>query len=263
MNRNLMGSSSYVPESEKIRLFCFYYAGGSALFYSGWNSFLADDIGVYPYEVAGHGERAAEQQASSINEIAAEAAEAISRYNDKPVILFGHSMGGDIAYKTAYLLENVYKINLKGIFISGSVPSFADAGKYNHMLMSELDDEEFCRKLIEFGAIDKRIFRIKNFNELYLPVIRNDFDMTESFLHDKNEKLSCEIMVYGGDSDKIIPTFLLDGWKDFTNGGIKVKIMSGEHFFIRQHIEEICNDINLLASENGDKDNDKMGKQTL
>ena len=260
MNRNLVGGYSFVPENENLRLFCFYYAGGSASFYAGWNNFLADDIGVYPYEIAGHGERAGESQAKSINEIAAEAAEAISRYSDKPIILFGHSMGGDIAYKTAYLLENEYKISLKGLFISGSVPCFADAGKYNNIIMTELDDDEFCRDLIEFGAIDKRIFRIRNFNELYLPVIRNDFNLTESFVPDKGEKVNCDITIYGGESDRIIPSLLLGGWDDFTNGSIKVKIMNGEHFFVRQHIEDICNDINTLVSENGDKDNDKKDK---
>lgn len=238
-----------VPKNEKIRLFCFYYAGGTASFFSEWCSLLSDNIGIYPYELSGHGARFDEDIADSIEAAAEEAAEIISLLSDKPIILFGHSMGGCIAYKTSFLLYSNYNIQPKKIFISASVPNFSNSSKINGINMSKLNDDDFCKALISFDAIDSRIFRVKKFNEVYLPVIRSDFRNTEKFFPNPENKLDCDIQIYGGTEDKIIHSYMLDEWKSYTRGKVDIKLMNGKHFFVRQHIKEICSDIENVAEK--------------
>ncbi len=242
LNDRIFGFSK-VPETEKARLFCFSYAGGSASFYSDWSSFLHKNIGVYPYELAGHGGRAEESTLHTVESASKEAADTIKEFSDKPILLYGHSMGGIIAFQTSFELAEKYGTAAAGLFISASVPNYSQTSKMNGIKMSELNDEEFCDKLIEFEAIDKRIFRVKSFKEIYLPVIRSDFYMTENFIPTDNIKLDSDMFIYGGSGDKIISAQLLNEWKVHTNKKIQINVMSGGHFFVRQHKERICSDI--------------------
>lgn len=238
----------YVPENEKARLFCFHYAGGSASFFAGWNEMLPAQLGLYPYQLAGHGTRSDEPMPDSLEAAADEAAEYIKEHSEKPFILFGHSMGGVIAYLTALRLSDC-DISPERVIISAAAPDFRQLEHDTGIHMTGLDDEGFCRTLIEFGAIDKRIFRVRNFKELYLPVIRNDFRITEAYCSDPEQKVKCPISVYGGTEDIIARPEYLYKWKEFTEKDISVRMMSGEHFFIRQHLEEICSDISRAVSD--------------
>ncbi|MCM1231355.1 MAG: alpha/beta fold hydrolase [Ruminococcus flavefaciens] len=232
-----------IPDNETARLFCFHYAGGGASFFDGWDRFLPDDLGIYPYQLAGRGTRISEPVPDSLEDVAREAVRYIKELPQKPLLLAGHSMGAVIAYLTAYILLSEYGISAERLIVSASAPDFSELERVHSINMSSMSDDDFCNTLIKFGAVDSRIFRVKNFREIYLPVIRNDFRMTENFRADRNSRLDCGINVYGGADDLIVSPSSLSLWRYFTDGETTVRLMDGGHFFIRQHYEEICNDI--------------------
>lgn len=235
-----------VSENERIQLFCFHYAGGSALSYGSLSEFLPDYFSIYPYQLPSRGSRCYDRYPESIIEAACEAALAVRSECRGPFMIMGHSMGGMIGAVTASVLEREYGLIPERLFLTAAVPDFERSSKANGVLMTGLDDDEFCRCLMEFGAIDSRIFRIKRFREDYLPLIRSDFSIAEAF--SLRDRISVGISAYGGDSDRIVRPEDIEMWKEISDD-VSIKIMSGGHFFIKNNMEEICRDI-ASAAEN-------------
>lgn len=248
---NISRAFDYVSssENEKIKLFCFHYAGGSAFNYISLRNFLPDSIGIYPFQMPCRGQRSGESYPDSAETVAKEAAEAIRSVCNSPFVLLGHSMGGMIASITAQILQEEYRMIPLGLFATASVPDFGKTSRENMLIMSKLDDDEFCDKLIEFNAIDSRILKIRRFREDILPITRADFYMAENYHANSSVKLKCRINVYGGIDDKIVKPDQLSYWNDFTLYEINTKMFKGDHFFIKEHMPEICEDIICSVSE--------------
>lgn len=235
---------TFVSPKERVQLFCFHYAGGSALSYGWLSEYLPDWISIFPYQLPGRGGRIHDRYPESIIEAAHEASLAIKSELRCPFILMGHSMGGMIAAVTASVLEREHGLIPERLFLTAAVPDFEKSSKANGVLMTGLDDEGFCRCLIEFGAIDSRIFRIKSFREDYLPLIRSDFRIAEAYA--LRERISAGISAYAGSSDRIVRPEDIEMWKDISDD-VSIRIMSGGHFFTKEHMEEICRDIASFA----------------
>ena len=98
--------------------------------------------------------------------------------------------------------------------------------------------------LMEFGAIDERILKIKEFRTQFVPIIRADFAIIEKYKPDPLKKLDVPLAVYFGSEDRIVRKDNIILWRDYTSGEVTVKKCSGGHFFINNCAEEICSDIN-------------------
>ena len=230
--------------NERIRLFCFHYAGGNASFYADWHKYLSSDIGVYPVQLPGRGKRRGDEMYTSVEKASEIISSQILPYSDVPLIFTGHSMGGLIAFQTALMLQEKYGVDIKRLFITGS---YLDLGTDNIRDTNKLSDIEFCERLRSYGGIDDRILKIKQFYTIFLPVIKNDFLMTGKFEASKTSVLNCGISAYGGDHDILISAMRLDSWKSRSRYGADIRIMSGDHFFINQNKDIICKDISNFA----------------
>ncbi len=230
--------------SSDARLFCFHYAGGSPYAYAAWQKYIADEIDVFPFQMAGHCGRNCEKFSRSIEEAACEAAREISRFTDKRILFTGHSMGGVLAYYTAYLLKKDYGIAVEKLFITASLPNLGSYIRYEYGSSEKIDDDHFSKMLIEFGAVDTKITDARIFRERFLPLIRSDLGLIEKYHADPHNVIDSDIAVFCGDCDKIVGRSECSEWKRYTNGNVSIKEYSGDHFFIKEHIKEICASIN-------------------
>ena len=83
------------------RLVCFPHAGGSATFYFPLSRALAPSMEVLAVQYPGRQDRRAEPCIDSIDGLADEIVDALRPLTDRPMALFGHSMGAVLAYETA------------------------------------------------------------------------------------------------------------------------------------------------------------------
>lgn len=83
---------------------------------------------------------------------------------------------------------------------------------------------------------------------IFLPIIRNDFEVSEAYEHQQGIKLNVPITVFIGNEDTVSYSEAA-AWQDETNKKVNVLTYPGGHFFIFDHAAEICNDIlkNLIA----------------
>jgi len=94
-----------------LDLFCFPSAGCNAsVQFEGWNDRLPNFISVKAVQLPGRGSRASEPPVKNLQDLADKAAQAIrlKLTDNVPVALFGHGMGGILAYEVACRLKGKY-----------------------------------------------------------------------------------------------------------------------------------------------------------
>jgi medium-chain acyl-[acyl-carrier-protein] hydrolase len=109
--------------ADSVALVCVPYAGGSTAIFRSWPKSLPS-IDFYALGLPGREARLAAPPFTALDPLVASAVEALQPLAERPFALFGHSMGGLIAFETARrLLRNNAAVPVY-LFVSG-LPSAA------------------------------------------------------------------------------------------------------------------------------------------
>jgi medium-chain acyl-[acyl-carrier-protein] hydrolase len=218
--------------TEPLTLLCFSYAGGSAGFYARWRRVLPH-IRVIPVDIPGRG---GAQDASAlvtrdglIDYLLADYA----RWCVPPFALFGHSLGGRIAFEFQWVLEQTRGLKAVRLFVSGCLAPerFAEAMRIRER---DLSDSTLLRVLAELGGTPPELMANPALIDAVLPMIRADFQLAIDLSKSAVTPVSMPIDLLLGSRDKV--TSLFDdypGWTRHTSHGCQVSVIDGDHFFIR------------------------------
>ncbi|MBE7122183.1 thioesterase II family protein [Bacillus cereus] len=227
---------------KKIKLFCLPYAGGSASVYYKWKKYLHPQIDLYPLELAGRDRRFVEPLYASWNDALEDVSGFVKeRLDDSPVALFGYSMGSVLAFELAHQIKEWTGQDPQHLFVA------ARAAPHNpqiRKLIHHLPDQKFLEEIIKIGGISEKIVESKELLHMFIPILRADFKMIESYEYcAKETKLYCDISVLDGVADDISNEGLT-AWKVHTHGQTSVYKFIGGHFFIHNNINPIVDLIN-------------------
>ncbi len=219
---------------DKITLFCLPFAGGGASAYNTWMKRMQNMICVCPIQLPGREERIMEQLYKDMNKMLDDLEQAVLNVVKGSYALWGHSMGGKIAYELEKRMEN-RGYTAKYLFVSGSrVPHIPEPNPIYY-----LSDEAFKEKLGRFEGTPKEILENKELLDFFLPMLRADFTMDETYYTKEIQKLNCSIYGFGGIDDKEADEKAIKKWQEYTNQNFLYKIFQGNHFFIKEHEDEI------------------------
>lgn len=223
-------------------LFCLPYAGGSESIYAKWKKYLNFSINLEPIELSGRGKRFSESFYENLDEAVEDIFESIKyKIKNDEYAIYGHSMGGLLAYELYYKVHNENVTIPKHIFFSGYKPPSVPR---NENQIHLLPDMEFIKEVIELGGTPQEVIENKELIQLYTPILRNDFKMIEEYVYnEKKEKIQCDITILNGKEEDITLEEIL-AWKKHGDKGFKVYNFAGDHFFINNNIENIVNIIN-------------------
>ncbi|MCG8411293.1 MAG: thioesterase domain-containing protein [Bacteroidales bacterium] len=230
---------------QKIKLFCFPYAGGSSLIFREWKNQLKDYIDLCPIELAGHGKRINEPLYSDLSEAIDDVLRIVvdELQDGSQYALYGHSLGSVISYYLNHKLQiNNYQLPLH-IFFSGRTAPHND--KKRTVKYHLLSTNEFCESVEKLGGMPKDFFSNIDLVNLYLPIVRNDFKLAETDLYPNISSLiNCDISVFLGKNDNYSPLPYCTGWEAHTNMTCSYYIFQGNHFFINDNFKKILRIIN-------------------
>lgn len=239
-------------KNKRKKLYLFPYAGGSSLSYLKWyNCFENYEIVTLDY--SGHGLRAKEPYCDTIQEVAMDVTGRIiysisdRNVNEVSIVLFGHSMGGIIAWHTACNLIEKYNIYPRVLCVSGcSVPSeFAGMNHYGIYAgdsQKHVDDHILVDTLLLNKRLDKKIVESENFENKIFPIIHHDYEMIAQYVNKKDTVLPIPIYVFTGEKDPLLPIEGAMKWKKITNREFKLFTFPGDHYYLEQNEvqHEIC-----------------------
>jgi medium-chain acyl-[acyl-carrier-protein] hydrolase len=218
--------------TEPLTLLCFSYAGGSTGFYARWRRVLPH-IRVIPVNIPGRG---GAQDASAlvtrdglIDYLLAHYA----RWCVPPFALFGHSLGGRIAFEFQWVLEQTRGLKAVRLFVSGCLAPerFAEAMRTRER---DLSDSTLLRVLAALGGTPRELMANPALMDAALPMIRADFQLAIDLSKSTVTPVSVPIDLLLGSRDKVTSLFEdYPGWTRHTSRGCQVSVIEGDHFFIR------------------------------
>jgi medium-chain acyl-[acyl-carrier-protein] hydrolase len=74
--------------------------------------------------------------------------------------------------------------------------------------------------------------------EIFIDVLRADFEAVDTYEYLPEPPLSCPITVYGGLEDEDVPMESCYAWQKHTALHCKVRMLAGDHFFVRNPTSE-------------------------
>ena len=222
----------------KLRLFCFSYAGGGASVFRLWHGALSPDVEVCAVQLPGREHRFSEPPITRTSELIPALGEAIAPLLDRPFVLFGHSLGALNAFCLARWLR---KRSDKGQVPRRLVVS-ARAAPHLPLLrppVHALPEARFIEELRYYDATPAAVLADAELRALFLPVLRADFALFESYTHEAEPPLDCPIVALAGRADHTVSEERIAAWHEHTTGPFTLHRIPGGHFFLNTSQAEL------------------------
>jgi medium-chain acyl-[acyl-carrier-protein] hydrolase len=212
-----------------VRLFCFHHAGGHAGVFRPWINTLAPLVEVCPVQLPGRLARVKETLHTDIATLMPELAPAISSRLDRPSILFGHSMGGLVAFELIRELRRRRLREPMALIVSAHrAPQLPNPNPRR----ADLPQGELIEMLRKIGGTPEEVLEHRELVDLLLPTIRGDFALCESYRYEHDAPLSCPIFALGGDRDPLVSPDEIRAWDVQTTSRMESQILPGGHVFL-------------------------------
>jgi medium-chain acyl-[acyl-carrier-protein] hydrolase len=225
-----------------LKLFCFPYAGGSAIMYAKFKKYLQKSIDIDPVELAGRGKRFEEPFYQSMEEAVNDVYEIIGdEFEQSHYALLGYSMGSWLAYGLYKKIVHNNRRRPEHLFLAAKEPPHV---KIDAKIVHKLDDENFMKEIFHMGGTSEKLLEDKELLDLFLPILRADYRITEMYKESSlKEKLNCPVTVFAGEDDDISINDI-KRWDEIANNDFSFYTFKGGHLFIQNNVENICDIIN-------------------
>jgi len=212
------------------RLYCFPFAGGAASTYRTWASTLPADVEVVFVQFPGRTPGSRDAPLTRMADLVDVACSAIDVDADLPYALFGHSMGAATAYEVTSRLERAGSHRPDHLFVSGR------RSPNDHRPSSpirDLPDAAFIDAMGErYGAIPDAIRNEPDVMAMFLPILRADVVVFETYARLSDHRVECPVSVFGGLDDTNPPPDALAGWSEVAANPVQVEVFAGDHFYL-------------------------------
>lgn len=232
-------SNNLLIDSTKEYLLFIPHAGGSGENFLPWFRYFPEKIGCRYILLPGRGKRLSEPAFSNMSALISAITPECLRLCDKPLSIFGHSMGALIAFELAKALQFNHVI-LKRLFISGCrAPHLSVPIKLSHLAPDEL-----YLQLEKLGGCHDFLKNNFKYFEYFYPILINDLALCESYHYEKGAKLKCPISIFWGMNDEMIAQEKIYLWKNESNFETVFHSFPGSHFYLNEYqdlvIKAIC-----------------------
>lgn len=214
----------------QVRLVCFPWCGAGASVYRRLALGLPQHIELLAVQLPGREERFGENRLLRMEQVIEHVIEDIVPFGDRPLVLFGHSMGALVAYKMALALKARIGREPDGLIVSGY--GAPDCKKPDATHWHAATDEAFIANLARLGGTPAAILEDRQMMRMLLPVLRADYEVLETCPDKADRLLSCPLLACAGDRDNAISGNAVEAWRRRSTGRSKIHWFSGGHFYL-------------------------------
>lgn len=212
----------------RVVLACIPFAGAGASFYRPWGHLAGNAFDVLPLQLPGHEERIAEPLIGDVQEAAIDLVGQLGDLDGKSLLLFGHSLGADLAYEMALSLATSGAARVDRLYVSGSPgPSTPRQGK-----ATGLDDDAFLVKIHELAGYEHEALAIPELREMLLPALRADVEMHERYEPSTNVAFNIPVTAVRGRADHLVCATEATEWRRVTNADFEMLEVDGGHMYL-------------------------------
>ncbi|MFI2674017.1 thioesterase II family protein [Streptomyces albidoflavus] len=222
------------PEAP-VRLLCLPHAGGAASAYFALSRELAPHVEVLAVQYPGRQDRRQERPLDSIDALRDGVAAALGPWRDRPLALFGHSMGAVLAYEVTRVLCDDGAAPPLHLFVSGR----GAPGQKVERALDELEDRAMVAALGELGGTDPRLLDDEEVLGMVAPAIRSDYRAVRTHRHIAGPPLPCPVTALVGDTDAMAPVESVGAWRAHTSADFQLEVFPGGHFYLAEQLQKL------------------------
>ncbi|TCK25720.1 thioesterase II family protein [Pseudonocardia endophytica] len=220
----------YRPQpAARVRLVCFPHAGGSASWFRNWPQHLPDAVELHAVQYPGREDRFGERCPTDMAELADAATDALGPLLDRPVALFGHSMGAAVAFEVAA------RLGARGRGLPMHLFASARHAPHDPSQVTDVhlrDDTGVVDELRRLGGTVSPLLDDPDLLPLILPAVRADHELIETYLGDPRRVLDCPLTVLLGTDDTEVTPEQARRWDVSTRGTVDIAEFPGGHFYL-------------------------------
>jgi surfactin synthase thioesterase subunit len=222
------------PEAP-VRLVCLPHAGGAASYYRPLAMAMHPSADVLAVQYPGRQDRSDEPQAADFTELVDRTTAALLPELDRPVALFGHSMGSLLAFEVVKRLE---KAGIAPLVL------FASAGvrptdRRRQERLRSATDEQLLADLSGLAGTEARLLDNEDMRALFLPPLRADYRMLATYEFD-GTTVACPVVSLTGDNDQRVPVADAKAWAGHTTGRFDLRVFPGGHFYLADQWADVA-----------------------
>lgn len=204
------------------------HAGGNASFYFPLSRDLAARAEVLTIQYPGRQERLSEPAPDTVAALVDGVERALAPWRDRPLVVFGHSMGAVLAYELTRRLE-ASGAGPRGLVVSGRRSPLVRREEQNLHLQG---DDALIAHVSGLSGTDPALLADPEFRELILPSLRGDYRAIETHRHEPGPPLRTPVSVYLGESDPRASVAEAMAWRDLTTAPFTYRGFPGGHFYL-------------------------------
>jgi medium-chain acyl-[acyl-carrier-protein] hydrolase len=226
----------------RLRLLCFPYAGGGSVEYRQWSATARGrGLDVIPVLLPGRESRLSEAPFRVMAPLVDAMMSGLRPVVDRPYAVFGHSMGALVAFAAVRKLRKLGLPLPSRLFLSQRrAPHLPDRLSPLH----PLPDAEFIAALqARYQALPPELVARPDVLAVFLPALRADFCMFETWVAPEEAPLDVPITVFAGDADNTLAPGDLEGWAQHTSRSFDLRRFPGGHFYLRTQKEPLLDAI--------------------
>ena len=214
-----------------LTLFCIPHAGGGASAFRGWAPSLASRVRVRVLQLAGRESRFREPASDDVRAVVADLWNAAAPDLRGPFAIFGHSLGGLLAFELAHEIRVRTGREPERLFVAAARPPHeaqVDAP------FSHYGDAEFVDEIVRrYDGIPPAIRDDPEYLAHVVATMRHDIRLLERYRASERALLTCPISAFGGALDDVVPMQSLGGWVQHTTGEFTLDMLRSGHFLVQ------------------------------
>ena len=228
-----------MQHNDVTTLFCIPHAGGNAAYYTMFGEYFPEHVKLAPLDLPGKGRRCREPLPTSMEAMGRDLlGQMRSTAQTAPYAIFGHSMGGLLAYACAQLARKEALPLPRALFISSSAtPDKVRTGVARPV--SQLQPGELWEHVMRMGGTPPGVAISADFKKYMEPLLAADFSAVENWRPAHCPPLPVPIHVCIGRED-LVTEEDAKLWQHLSGVGGTVRCFSGGHFYIQHHWRELA-----------------------
>jgi medium-chain acyl-[acyl-carrier-protein] hydrolase len=113
---------------------------------------------------------------------------------------------------------------------------------------------EFIEALRErYNNIPDAVIDDPELKAIFLPLLRADVTLLDTYVYAPERPLDCRITAYGGSADRRVTHAALEAWREYTTQSFQMRLFSGAHFYLQaervQLLQAMSQELTVLLSE--------------
>lgn len=219
-------------------MICLPFAGGGSAFFQPWKNADCESFRIRSVCLPGREGRIRDPLLTNMSAVLDWLERHLGASLDRPYVLFGHSMGGSVAYALCHRRMQRGQSLPQALVVSACLPPPIR----RPVIMHQLSKADLLEALLAYDKTNASLRKYPELWDLFEPVLRADFAVIETYVPDDPLSLPIPVIALSGSDDPLIHAPDMTHWS--TRGSAFAHhTFAGGHFFPRERPTEVLETI--------------------